>query len=88
MPLPHFTPITCVELAETECPCQEDEESAEKEQVVCSSARRRLNSRRHSDFRRSHELDNRHYQISSSFDGPSAIVGHLLANGLRAPLLN
>jgi hypothetical protein len=87
IPLPQFAVLTWADSAEGKCPCQRDGESSEEELVVGSSARRRLNHRRHSDLSRPHETGNRLHQIASYAGRLPAIVGHQLANGLGAPLL-
>ncbi len=86
LPLPEFVLVTCVEAAEAESPSQENRDSSEEE-LVCSSARRRLNHRRHSDLSRSYETCDRLDQIASYAGRFPTIVGHQLANGLCAPLL-
>ncbi len=75
------------ESAEGKCPCQRDGESSEEELVAGSSARRRLNHRRHSDLSRPHETGDRLHQIASHVRPHLVIVGRQLANGLGAPLL-
>ena len=87
LPIPEIFVLTLVEATEAESPSQEDRERSEEELVVCPSARRNLNHRRHSDLRRSHETRDRLDQIASDAGHLPAIVGHQLANGLRAPLL-
>ncbi len=87
IPPPQLGGLTWAESAEAECPYEEDRENAEEELVVCSSARRRLKHRRHSDLSRPHETGDRLHQIASYAGRLPAIVGHQLANGLCAPLL-
>jgi len=85
LPLPQLGMLT--DSAEGGCPCQKDGESSEKEVVFRSSARRRLNHRRHSDHSRPHETGDRIHLIASHVRPRLVIVGHQLANGLGAPLL-
>ena len=85
LPLPQLGMLT--ESAEGGCPCQGDGESSEEEVVVRSSARRRMNHRRHSDLSRPHETGDRLHQIGSHVRPRLVIVGHQLASGLGAPLL-
>ncbi len=75
-----------MEFAEGEYPSEEDEENSEKEQIVCSSERRRSNDRHYNGHSRPRETGNRLHRIAchASFIG---IVGHQLANDLCAPLL-
>ncbi len=87
LPLPELIVLTLVEATEAESHSQEERESSEGKLVVCSSARRRLNYRRHSDLSRAHENGNQLHQIASYAGRLPAIVGHQLANGLGAPLL-
>ncbi len=86
LPLPQFVGMTCAESSETECPFEEDGESSEEELVVTSSTRRRaLNHRRGtSPF---HKISDQPRQADSYGSRPQAIIGHQLANGLRAPLV-
>jgi hypothetical protein len=83
LPVSQLPLLTWVELTEGECP--EEGESSKEERVVCSSARRRLNDRRHSDLAPSRQAVG--CRIVSHVSCPSVIVGHQFANGLRAPLL-
>ncbi|NOY43796.1 MAG: hypothetical protein GXP26_18410 [Planctomycetes bacterium] len=87
MPLPQFALLTCMETAEGECPCHGDGESSAKELVVSSTTRRRANDRHRSNFSWSRSTDIRLHQIASYAGRLPSIVGHRLANGLRAPLL-
>jgi hypothetical protein len=87
MPLSQLGVLTWAESAEKECPCEKDGEGSEEEVVVSSSARRRLNNLRHGNLRRRHESGDRPSLIASFVDRPPVVVGHQLANGLRAPLL-
>ncbi len=85
--LPQISALTWAESAEGKCPCQNDGESSEEGVVVRSSARRRLNNRRHSDLSQPHETGDRVHQLGSYAGRLPAKVGHQLANGLGAPLL-
>ncbi len=87
LPFPQLVQLTWTESAERKCPSQGDRESSGEELVVWSSARRRLNDRRHSDLIRPPETGDRLCRIASCAGFPLAIVGHHLANGLGAPLL-
>lgn len=87
LPLPQFVGLTVTESAEGKCPGQEDRENSEEEQVDWSSARRRLNDRRHSGVSRSPETGDQLPLIAAIVGRPLAIVGHQLANGLCSPLL-
>ena len=88
VPYPQFAVLTYAAPAEAESPSQEDPESSKKQLVVCRSARRNLNHRRDSHLGRSHDTGDPLHQIASYAGHLPAIVGHQLANGLRAPLLN
>lgn len=72
---------------ETECPCQEDEKKSESELVVWTSAHRRASGRRRGSLSRPPETSNQHRQNASAALRFPTIVGHRLANGLRAPLV-
>ncbi len=87
LPLPQFVGLTGTESAEGKCPGQEERENSEEEQVDWSSARRRLNDRRHCDLSRSPETGDRLDHIAPIVGRALAMVGHQLANGLCAPLL-
>ena len=76
------------ESSQGECPHQEDGKKSEGKLVDWSSARSSLKDRRQRDLKRPISTGNRLYQIAASYAGGlPAIVGHQLANGLRAPLL-
>ena len=85
--LPQHALLTFADLVEAECPLQEVGESSQEEQVVRSSARRRLNDRlrRCLTSSRKHHVCSQHN--SSSAVRFTAIVGHHLSNGHCAPLL-
>ena len=86
LPVYHHDLVKCVEAAKGECPCHEQDESSEKELVVCSSTRHRLNSRARGDISRPRETHLRLHQDASCTGRRPAIVGHQFANGLCAPL--
>ena len=88
LPIPQSTVPASAETSEAEYPCQEDREISEEELVVCSSARRRLNIRRHRVLGPRHESSDRFHQITSYAQRFPALVGHQLRNGICAPLLN
>jgi len=87
LPVPHLLGLSWVEAAEAESPCQKDREFSEKELAGDASARRQLNNRRHTSLDRPREVVDPWYGNAGSARRPRAIVGHQLANGLRAPLL-
>ncbi len=87
LPLSHLTGLTCVESSEVECPCEDDAANSSEELAVCSSTRRRLHDRRHSELQRRQESGSFPQQIASAAARRPALVGHQLANGLSAPLL-
>ena len=87
LPLPQLGVLTSVELAEGECPCQNEGEGSEEGVAVRSSSRRRLNNRRHSNLIWPHETGNWLHQIASYAGRLPTIVGPQLANGLCVPLL-
>jgi len=78
--------LAWAELSEAEYPVEEDGENAEEELVVVASVRRRLNNRRPQSGR-SYGTGNLVRQTASYDSRLQAIVGHQLANGLRAPLV-
>lgn len=84
---PQLPLLTQAELAEEKCPSEKDEKNSEEELIVCSSARRRLNKRRHNHLCLPHATGKSPRQIASNANRFLAIVGHQLANGLCAPLL-
>ena len=84
LPLPHLGVLTLAESDEAKCPCQEGRESSEEGPFVWPSPHRHLNYR---CLNRSHKTVDRLHQIASYSGHLSAIVGHQLANGFRAPLL-
>jgi hypothetical protein len=86
LPLPDLAMLTCAASVETECPCQGEGESSKEERVVCSSARRRLNDRCHSDRSWPDESGARLRHITPYAGRLPATIGHQLANGLCAPL--
>ena len=87
LPAPQVSVLAWAQSAEVECPCEEDGERSNQEQVVSSSARRPLKDRHHRDLTRLHEIGDRFHPIASCDGRRQAIVGHRLANGLCAPLL-
>ena len=87
LPFPQFALLTCAAPAEAESPSHEDRENSEEELVVRSSARRNLNHRDRSLLIRSHDTRIPLHQIAAYAGYLPMIVGHQLANGLRAPLL-
>ena len=87
LPLPQLAVLTCAESVERECPCHEDGESFQKELVVNSSARRRLNNQYHRVPNWPHATDDRLHQTASYSGRLLVIVGHRQANGLLVPLM-
>ncbi len=89
LPLLQHTDLRCAGSAERECPCQEDGEGTSEEQLAVwsSGVRRRLNHRQHGALKQLPPIGNRLRPVASSLGRFPAIIGHQLANGLRAPLL-
>jgi len=87
LPLPQYAMLTLVETSEAECPVQEEGERSREELVVRSPARRRSNDRVRCGISRSRKAYVCFQQSNSCAVRLPAIVGHQLANGLRAPLL-
>jgi len=88
LPLLHHPGQICSELCQGSCPCQEDEGTTEVELVVGSTLNCRLDDRHHGDFTTWPHENHRPLAPFASCAGlHPAIVGHILANGLRAPLL-
>ena len=87
LPFPQLAVLTWAESVEGGCPFQADEKSFKEELVVWSSARRRLNHRRHVESAKLSETGDRLHPTAAYAHPNAVIVGHRLANGLRAPLL-
>jgi len=92
LPLPQHAVLALVETSEAECPpVQEEGERSKEELVVRSPARRRSNNRVHCGINRSRKayvcFQQSNSQSNSCAVRLPAIVGHQIANGLRAPLL-
>lgn len=86
LPLPQLSASNWTETCEAECPAHENGESFEEELVVAASARRR--EQLHYRIGRLSRRPGRGLRrVISSVSQPRAIVGHQIANGLRAPLL-
>lgn len=91
--VPQLSALIWAESVEIECPMEEDGEGSQKEQVVSASARRRLSKRfvhaswPHGNGIRAHRNSSLLRQTNSNGGRPQAIIGHQLANGLRAPLV-
>ncbi len=86
LPLPQLVGTTWAESSEAECPFEEDGESSEEELVVTASNRRRFRNH-HRGVSLFHRTSDHSRQIDSYGSRPAAIIGHQLANGLRAPLV-
>ena len=84
---PQLSVSPWAESLETECPCEEDGERAEQEQVVSSSVRRRSKCRRRSVLWWQCENGNQLKPITSCTGHLPVIAGHQFAGGLCAPLL-
>jgi len=87
LPLPQHAMLTLVEAPEAECPVQEEGERSKEELVVRSPARRRSNDRIRCGISRSRKTCVCFQQSVSCAVCLPAIVGHQIANELRAPLL-
>ena len=87
VPSPQLAVLTGGAPAEAEPPRQEGSESSKEKLGVCPAARRNANHRCGSHLGRSHDTRDLLHQIASYAGRLPAIVGHQLANGLRAPLL-
>ena len=87
LPFPQFALLTCGATTEAESPSHDDRENLEEEQVVRPSARRNTKHRDHSLLSKSHDTRIPLRQIAAYAGYLPTIVGHQLANGLRAPLL-
>jgi len=79
--------LASVESSEAECPLQEEDKGSTEELVFRSPARCRSNDRLHGRYSRSRETYVCFLQSDSCVVRLPAIVGHQLANGIRAPLL-
>lgn len=86
LPFSQLVGMAGAESAEAKCPFEEDGESSEEELVVTSSTRRRLSHHRRSASL-FHKISDQLHQTASYGSRPQAIIGHQLANGLRAPLV-
>ncbi len=84
IPIPQLSLQTCADSAEGRFPCREDGGSSSKELVVSSTICRRANGRHRNNFSWPRSTGNQPFQIASQ---APTVVGHQLANGLRAPLL-
>jgi hypothetical protein len=88
LPIPQFASLAWAESTEGESPCEEEErENCEESLIVCSSARRRSNDRRHRHISRPRRTSSRLGQYAVSDARLRAIVGHQLVGGVCAPLL-
>jgi hypothetical protein len=87
LPFHDLAALSCAEFSEGGSPCQNHEEWTEREQVGCSSSRRRLNDLPQGDFKSPRKCGTRQQRLSCHAVAFRATVGHRLANGLRAPLL-
>jgi len=87
LPVPQFAALASAESTEVESPCKGDGEKSEKELGVWCSAHGRSKIRRHRGPGRPPEKTNRSQLATPTAERAPAIVGHHLANGLRAPLL-
>ena len=74
------------ESAEAECPCKEDGERSKKELVDWFTSHRRPTDRRLRTSGSSSGWAVALRRTSADSDRIPAVVGHLLANGLPAPL--
>ncbi len=87
LPLSQHAVLAFADLAEAECPLQEEGESSQEELVAKSSARRRSNDQLPSSRNQPRKTYVCFRQQSSTAGLLPAIVGHQFANGLCAPLL-
>jgi len=74
------------EMAEGECPCQNDGEAAAEELLAYPATRRRANNRRCNDVSRPPQTSKRFCLAASHSGRRPGIDGHQLSNGCRAPL--
>ncbi len=87
MPHPHFCLLGVHECNEQGRPLSEEGESSEEQAVSQCSAHRRLKDRDHNQIDRHPKVACPSRGVTQLTGRPIAIVGHLLANGLCAPLL-
>ncbi|MEO1984765.1 MAG: hypothetical protein ABGZ23_25065 [Fuerstiella sp.] len=80
-------PTWVAEAMESECPCQEDEESSEERLAVAASERRLHAGCGRRGLNRPRETGGCLRRSNYLVDCSPAVVGHQLANGLRAPVL-
>ncbi|MCP4785364.1 MAG: hypothetical protein GY903_31065 [Fuerstiella sp.] len=87
LPLPQLAlPTWVAESTESECPCQEDEESSEERLAVATSERRLHAGGGRRGLNRPRETGGGLPRSNYLTDCSPAVVGHQLANGLRAPV--
>ena len=86
LPLPQLACLASAESTE-QCPCHEDLERCVKKLAVWPSARQRLREGQHSASGPAVKPGIQVVEVASNTGRLPVIVGHQLANGLRAPLL-
>ncbi len=86
MPFPQLDHMSCTELSHAKIPLEQDGKCCEEQLIVVTTLRHCIHCLR-CDARGSHEPDAPARLAVSFTCAPQAIVGHFLANGLRAPLV-
>lgn len=86
-PVTQSSVLPWLESAETEVPLGEDQQVSEEELLARPRAGRSSVERRHSNLSHSPTTSGRQRGVACQAGHCQAIVGHQLANGLRAPLV-
>lgn len=84
MPFPQLAGLSCSESSHAKIPLEDDGKCCEEQLLVVASPRHRI-CRPLCAAKRLHETGERNHEVDSASCVEQAIIGHRLANGLRAP---